>query len=105
MKGRRLSVAAQLLTSSFLCAGWDTQEHILLLVLSCMSAVNRLVVDAYNANLADLAAHKDALEAAADALLEQEMLTGGSSWALLGPLVPVCLGQLPLLPAQAALAL
>ena len=42
----------------------------------CVTAVNKLVVDAYNANLYDLSCHKAALQAATDAILEKEMLTG-----------------------------
>ena len=37
-----------------------------------------MVVDAYNSNLYDLSCHKAALQAAADAILEKEMLTGKS---------------------------
>lgn len=40
-------------------------------------AVNRIVLDAYNANLHDLACHQEALAAAADGILEREILTGG----------------------------
>ena len=45
-------------------------------------AVHALLTDAYNADLADLEAHRDALAAAADAILKSEMLTGG--WVLRG---------------------
>jgi hypothetical protein len=46
--------------------------------------VNKIVIEAYNANLMDLSRHKDALLAAADAILDQEMLTGALGRAALG---------------------
>lgn len=43
---------------------------------SMRTAVHRIIVDAYNSNLHDLEAHRDALAAAAARIKAQEMLTG-----------------------------
>lgn len=43
---------------------------------SMRTAVHRIMVDAYNRNLYDLEAHRDALAAAAQRIKTQEMLTG-----------------------------
>lgn len=39
--------------------------------------VQQMLVEAYNANLADLAAHRKALDAGVEAILEKEVLEGG----------------------------
>lgn len=70
-----------------------------------------MLLEAYNANLADLEAHRGALAAGAEALIRQELITGGwvGARAVLGRLVwclssssspcigaaPVCLSLSP----------
>lgn len=58
------------------------------------AAVHKVLLEAYNANLADLEAHRGALAAGAEALIRQELITGawvpGLCWAAwFGPCPPV----------------
>jgi len=48
--------------------------------------VHKVLLEAYNANLADLEAHRAALAAGADALIQQELIPGGGGRSLHGPL-------------------
>ncbi|KAI7845492.1 hypothetical protein COHA_001038 [Chlorella ohadii] len=91
------SIDADLFASSISGGGFqpsDENRHRL------RAAVHKVLLEAYNANLADLEAHRAALAAGADALIQQELITGKELEEILAAHPPVQPESVPQVTAE-----